>query len=103
MITSLCKRIVALYLPVLLTIPEVINFLSIDCPFASKACAISALVIDPNNFSPPAFAVIFISKALIASAVAFASATTLASLCAFCFKFSAKTFLAEEVAKIAAP
>ena len=33
----------------------------------------------------------------------FASATNLASLCAFCFKFSAKTFFADGVAKIAKP
>ena len=79
------------------------NFLSITCPLFSKAVAISALVTEPNNFSPPALAVILISNALIASASAFASATNFASLCAFCFKFSAKTFLAEGVAKTAKP
>ena len=62
-----------------------------------------ALVTEPNNLSPPALAVILISKAFKASAKDFASATILASLCAFCFKFSAKTFLAEGVAKIAKP
>jgi hypothetical protein len=47
----------------------------------AKASAISILVIEPNNFSPPAFAVILISIAFKASANACASATTLA-LCA---------------------
>jgi hypothetical protein len=57
------------------------------------------LVIEPNNFSPPAFAKILISIAFKASANDFASATTLASLCALCFRFSANTFSADEVAK----
>ena len=56
------------------------------------------LVIEPNNFSPPALAAIFISRAFKVSANAFASLTILASLCAYCFKFSAKTFFAEGVA-----
>jgi hypothetical protein len=37
-------------------------------------------VIEPNNFSPPAFAKILISIAFKASANDFASATTLASM-----------------------
>jgi hypothetical protein len=41
----------------------VINFLSITPPFA-KTAAISIFVIEPNNFSPPAFATILISIAL---------------------------------------
>ncbi|AOC97380.1 hypothetical protein BB050_04302 [Flavobacterium anhuiense] len=52
----------------------------------------SMFVIEPKSFSPPAFAEILISRALIVSANAFASATILASLCALCFRFSAKTF-----------
>jgi hypothetical protein len=47
---------------------------------------------------PPAFAEILISIAFKASANACASATTLASLCALCFRFSANTFFAETVA-----
>jgi hypothetical protein len=43
-------------------------------------------VIEPNNFSPPAFAKILISIAFKASANDFASATTLAS-CAFVLGF----------------
>jgi hypothetical protein len=55
------------------------------------------LVIEPNNFSPPAFED-FNLIAFKASANDFASATTLAS-CALCFRFSANTFFADEVAK----
>jgi hypothetical protein len=59
----------------------------------AKTAAISIFVIEPNNFSPPAFATILIS-AFKASATACASLTYLA-LCALCFKFSANTFFAD--------
>ena len=80
-----------------------INFLSIVWPPLANASAMSILVIEPNNFSPPALANILISIAFKASPNAFASATTLASLWALCFKFSANTFFADEVANWANP
>ena len=46
----------------------------------AKASAMSILVTEPNNFSPPAFAAILISIAFKVSAKALASATTFASL-----------------------
>jgi hypothetical protein len=45
-------------------------------------------VIEPNNFSPPAFAVILISIALKLSANACASLTTLASVLFFGFQLT---------------
>ena len=60
------------------------------------------LFTDPNNLSPePTLEAILISNALTASASLVASSINLASLNARCFKFSANTFLAEEVANIA--
>ena len=84
-------------------IPQEMNFLSIDWPFLANNSAKSLLVIEPNNLSPPALAVIFSSRALIAAATVLASSITFCSLCAFCFRFSANTFFAEGVANWAKP
>lgn len=80
------------------------NFLSTSVPDFAIASATSALFTEPNNLSPvPTLDAILISKPLIVSAILVASSTILASLNARCFKFSAKTFFAEEVANTAYP
>jgi len=104
--TSLCNLTDAWYLPNLFTEPPttLINFLSIVVPDLAIDSAKLMLFTEPNNLSPvPTFEAILISKPLIVSAIAFASSINLASLYALCLTFSANTFFAEEVAKIACP
>ena len=74
------------------------------CPAFCKASATSILFTEPNNLSPvPTLDAIFTSKLDNASDIVFASSINFCSLKARCFKFSAKTFLADTVAKIACP
>ena len=104
--TSLCNLMLAWYFPNLFTEPPTtfINFLSMSVPALANASARLILLTDPNNLSPdPTFDEILISYPLIVVACLLASSTNLASLKARCFKFSANTFFAEEVAKIACP
>jgi hypothetical protein len=56
-------------------------------------------VIEPNNFSPPAFATILISIAFKASA----TASSLITLVFVCSLFLQLKFFAEDVAKCACP
>ena len=92
------------YLPNLFTEPPttLINFLSKSVPAFASAAAKSMLFTEPNNLSPePTLDAILISYPLIVSATLLASSINLASLKARCFKFSAKTFFADDVAKTA--
>ena len=96
----------ALYFPKRFTLPPVtfIYFLSIACPALSSEAAKSMLFTDPNNLSPePTLADILISNPFKASAIASASSTIFFSLKDRCFKFYAKTFLADTVARLALP
>ena len=59
---------------------------------------------EPNNLLPsPALAFIFNSNSVIFLANLFASSIIFLSLTACCLIFSARTFLADDVAKIAEP
>ena len=69
-----------------------------------SALATSAFEIEPNNLpSGPTFTEIFSSNLEILVAVFSAASIIDFSLKAFCFKFSARTFFADSVARIALP
>ena len=99
--TSRWSLATASYSPTVLTPSTTMALRSSSTPLAASASARSAAVTVPKSLPSSAFTVSTSGRLAIFSARACASARILASLCARCFRFSARTLRAEAVAAFA--